>query len=136
MLIPEACKLVLEAGTHGKGGEIFVFDMGKPVRIADLARRMIKLSGAQDVDVKYTGLREGEKLYEEVLSTTENTLPSFHEKIRIAQVHEYDYDEVCQQIEALVSLSYTYDDMAIVRKMKEIVPEYISNNSKYSVLDK
>ena len=136
MLIPEACKLVLEAGTHGKGGEIFVFDMGKPVRIADLARRMIKLSGAQDVEVKYTGLREGEKLYEEVLSTTENTLPSFHEKIRIAQVREYDYDEVCQQIEALVSLSYTYDDMAIVRKMKEIVPEYISNNSKYSVLDK
>lgn len=136
MLIPEACKLVLEAGTHGKGGEIFVFDMGKPVRIADLARRMIKLSGAQDVEVKYTGLREGEKLYEEVLSTTENTLPSFHEKIRIAQVREYDYDEVCQQIESLISLSYTYDDMAIVRKMKEIVPEYISNNSKYSVLDK
>nr|WP_314754976.1 nucleoside-diphosphate sugar epimerase/dehydratase [uncultured Prevotella sp.] len=136
MLIPEACKLVLEAGTHGKGGEIFVFDMGKPVRIADLAKRMIKLSGAQDIEVKYTGLREGEKLYEEVLSTTENTLSSFHEKIRIAKVREYDYNEVCQQIESLIALSHTYDDMAIVRKMKEIVPEYISNNSKYSVLDK
>ena len=136
MLIPEACKLVLEAGTHGKGGEIFVFDMGKPVRIADLAKRMIKLSGAKNVEIKYTGLRAGEKLYEEVLSTTENTLPSFHEKIRIAKVREYDFKEVEAQINSLISLSHTYDDMAIVEKMKEIVPEYVSNNSKYSVLDK
>jgi len=136
MLIPEACKLVLEAGTHGKGGEIFVFDMGKPVRIADLAKRMIKLSGAENVEIEYTGLRAGEKLYEEVLSTTENTLPSFHKKIRIAKVCEYDYDEVSKQIDELIALSHTYNDMAIVEKMKEIVPEYISNNSKYSVLDK
>jgi len=135
MLIPEACKLVLEAGTHGGGGEIFVFDMGKPVKIADLAKRMIKLSGAKNIDIEYTGLRAGEKLYEEVLSTTENTLPSFHEKIRIAEVREYDYNEVNKQIEALIALSHTYNDMAIVEKMKEIVPEYVSNNSKYSVLD-
>lgn len=136
MLIPEACKLVLEAGTHGSGGEIFVFDMGKPVKIADLAKRMIKLSGAKDIEIKYTGLRAGEKLYEEVLSTTENTLPSFHEKIRITKVREYDYSEVSKQIDSLIALSHTYDDMAIVEKMKEIVPEYVSNNSKYSVLDK
>lgn len=136
MLIPEACKLVLEAGTHGSGGEIFVFDMGKPVKIADLAKRMIKLSGVKNVEIKYTGLRAGEKLYEEVLSTTENTLPSFHEKIRIAKVREYDFKEVEAQINSLISLSHTYDDMAIVEKMKEIVPEYVSNNSKYSVLDK
>lgn len=136
MLIPEACKLVLEAGTHGSGGEIFVFDMGKPVRIADLAKRMIKLSGAKNIEIKYTGLRAGEKLYEEVLSTTENTLPSFHEKIRIAEVREYDFNEVEKQIEELIELSHTYNDMAIVEKMKEIVPEYVSNNSKYSVLDK
>ena len=136
MLIPEACKLVLDAGTHGSGGEIFVFDMGKPVKIADLAKRMIKLSGAKNVEIKYTGLRAGEKLYEEVLSTTENTLPSFHEKIRIAKVREYDFKEVEAQINSLISLSHTYDDMAIVEKMKEIVPEYVSNNSKYSVLDK
>ena len=136
MLIPEACKLVLEAGTHGSGGEIFVFDMGKPVKIADLAKRMIKLSGAEHIEIKYTGLRAGEKLYEEVLSTTENTLPSFHEKIRIAEVREYDYNEVNKQIESLIALSHTYNDMAIVEKMKEIVPEYVSNNSKYSVLDK
>ena len=136
MLIPEACKLVLEAGTHGSGGEIFVFDMGKPVKIADLAKRMIKLSGAKNVEIKYTGLRAGEKLYEEVLSTTENTLPSFHEKIRIAKVREYDFKEVEAQINSLISLSHTYDDMAIVGKMKEIVPEYVSNNSKYSILDK
>ena len=136
MLIPEACKLVLEAGTHGSGGEIFVFDMGKPVKIADLAKRMIKLSGAKNVEIKYTGLRAGEKLYEEVLSTTENTLPSFHEKIRIAKVREYNFKEVEAQINSLISLSHTYDDMAIVEKMKEIVPEYVSNNSKYTILDK
>ena len=136
MLIPEACKLVLEAGTHGKGGEIFVFDMGKPVRIADLAKRMIKLSGAENIEIEYTGLRAGEKLYEEVLSTTENTLPSFHEKVRIAKVQEYDYDVVNQQIEQLLQISRTYDSMQIVKMMKSIVPEYISNNSVYSVLDK
>ena len=136
MLIPEACKLVLEAGTHGKGGEIFVFDMGKPVKIADLAKRMIKLSGAENIEIEYTGLRAGEKLYEEVLSTTENTLPSFHEKVRIAKVQEYDYDVVNQQIEQLLQISRTYDSMQIVKMMKSIVPEYVSNNSVYSVLDK
>lgn len=136
MLIPEACKLVLEAGTHGKGGEIFVFDMGKPVRIADLAKRMIKLSGAENIEIEYTGLRAGEKLYEEVLSTTENTLPSFHEKVRIAKVQKYDYDVVNQQIEQLLQISHTYDSMQIVKMMKSIVPEYVSNNSVYSVLDK
>lgn len=136
MLIPEACKLVLEAGTHGEGGEIFVFDMGKPVKIADLAKRMIRLSGAKNVKVEYTGLRAGEKLYEEVLSNTENTLPSFHEKIRIAQVREYNFEEINKQINELIGLSHQYNDMEIVAKMKEIVPEYVSNNSKYSVLDK
>lgn len=136
MLIPEACKLVLEAGTHGKGGEISVFDMGKPVKIADLAKRMIKLSGAENIEIEYTGLRAGEKLYEEVLNTTENTLPSFHEKVRIAKVQEYDYDVVNQQIEQLLQISRTYDSMQIVKMMKGIVPEYVSNNSVYSVLDK
>lgn len=135
MLIPEACKLVLEAGTHGQGGEIFVFDMGKPVRIADLAKRMIQLSGAKGVEVKYTGLRPGEKLYEEVLSTQENTIPSFNPKIRIARVREYEYEEVNRQIEELMAISNTYNDMDIVKKMKEMVPEYKSNNSVYSVLD-
>ena len=133
MLIPEACKLVLEAGTHGKGGEIFVFDMGKPVRIADLAKRMIKLSGAENIEIEYTGLRAGEKLYEEVLSTTENTLPSFHEKVRIAKVQEYDYDVVNQQIEQLLQISHTYDSMQIVKMMKSIVPEYVSNNNLFSI---
>ena len=136
MLIPEACKLVLEAGTHGKGGEIFVFDMGEPVRIADLAKRMIKLSGAKNVEIKYTGLRPGEKLYEEVLSTEENTKPSFHEKIRIAEVREYNFNDVEKEIDELMRISDTYDAMAIVAKMKEMVPEYVSNNSIYSQLDK
>ena len=136
MLIPEACKLVLEAGTHGKGGEIFVFDMGEPVRIADLAKSMIQLSGAKNVEIKYTGLRPGEKLYEELLSTEENTKPSFHKKIRIAEVREYDYSEVNKEIEDLISLSNTYVDMDIVAKMKAIVPEYKSNNSVFSKLDK
>lgn len=136
MLIPEACKLVLEAGTKGNGGEIFVFDMGEPVKIADLAKRMIALSGAKNVEIKYTGLREGEKLYEEVLNEQENTKPTFHEKIRIAQVREYNYDEVSSEIDELVELAKQYDNMAIVRKMKEIVPEYKSNNSVYEILDK
>ena len=135
MLIPEACKLVLEAGTMGNGGEIFVFDMGKPVRIADLAKRMILLSGAQNVEIVYSGLRPGEKLYEEMLSTEENTKPSFHEKIRIAAVREYDYEKVKKDIDELISVSTAYDDMATVKKMKEIVPEFISNNSIYSELD-
>ncbi len=136
MLIPEACKLVLEAGTHGHGGEIFVFDMGEPVKIADLAKRMIKLSGAKNVEIKYTGLRPGEKLYEELLSTEENTKPSFHEKIRIAEVREYDYESVNSEIEELIAIADTYDEMRIVAKMKKIVPEYKSNNSVYSQLDK
>lgn len=135
MLIPEACELVLEAGTKGEGGEIFVFDMGKPVRIADLARRMIELSGAKGVEIKYTGLRDGEKLYEEVLSESEATKPSFHEKIRIACVREYDWPDVSREIDALIAQSHTYDDMAVVASMKRLVPEYISNHSKYTVLD-
>ena len=135
MLIPEACKLVLEAGTKGNGGEIFVFDMGKPVRIADLAERMIRLSGAKDVKVEFTGLRAGEKLYEEVLNEEENTKPSFHEKIRIASVREYDYEAVSKDIDELIAISKNYDDMATVKKMKEIVPEFKSNNSVYEVLD-
>ena len=135
MLIPEACKLVLEAGTKGNGGEIFVFDMGKPVRIADLARRMIKLSGAKNVKIKYTGLRPGEKLYEEVLNELEGTKPTFHEKIRIAEVREFDFEEVNRQIDELIEISKQYDDMATVKKMKEMVPEYKSNNSKYEQLD-
>ena len=136
MLIPEACKLVLEAGTKGNGGEIFVFDMGQPVKIADLAKRMIALSNAKGVEIKYTGLREGEKLYEEVLNEMEGTKPTFHEKIRIAEVREYDFDEVSRDIDDLVALAKQYDNMATVRKMKEIVPEYKSNNSVYEVLDK
>ncbi len=135
MLIPEACKLVLEAGTKGNGGEIFVFDMGKPVKIADLAKRMIKLSGAKNVEIKFTGLRPGEKLYEEVLNELEGTKPTFHEKIRIAEVREYDFAQVCQDIDDLIELSKQYDDMATVKKMKEIVPEYKSNNSIYEKLD-
>lgn len=135
MLIPEACELVLEAGTKGEGGEIFVFDMGKPVRIADLARRMIELRGAKGVEIKYTGLRDGEKLYEEVLSESEATKPSFHEKIRIACVREYDWSDVSREIDALITQSHTYDDMAVVASMKRLVPEYISNHSKYTVLD-
>lgn len=135
MLIPEACELVLEAGTKGEGGEIFVFDMGKQVRIADLARRMIELSGAKGVEIKYTSLRDGEKLYEEVLSESEATKPSFHEKIRIACVREYDWSDVSREIDALIAQSHTYDDMAVVASMKRLVPEYISNHSKYTVLD-
>ena len=136
MLIPEACKLVLEAGTKGNGGEIFVFDMGKPVKIADLAKRMIKLSGAKNVEIKFTGLRPGEKLYEEVLNELEGTKPTFHEKIRIAEVREHDYEQVCKDIDELIEISKQFHDMETVRKMKEIVPEYKSNNSVYEELDK
>ena len=135
MLIPEACKLVLEAGTMGKGGEIFVFDMGAPVRIVDLAKRMIKLSGAQDVEIQFTGLRDGEKLYEEVLNDAEQTKPTHHPKIMIASVREYDYEEACRNESRLLEASHTFDDMAIVKIMKEIVPEYKSKCSKYEALD-
>ena len=135
MLIPEACELVLEAGVKGNGGEIFVFDMGKPVKIADLAQRMINLSGAKNVEIKYTGLRAGEKLYEELLNDKESTKPSFHEKIRIANVREYDYSEVERDIEELIEVSKQYDDMLTVKKMKDIVPEFKSNNSVYEALD-
>ena len=136
MLIPEACKLVLEAGTMGKGGEIFVFDMGKPVKIVNLAKRMIKLSGVKNVDIKFTGLREGEKLYEEVLKDSETTKPTVHPKIMIATVREYDYETALENEERLLKESYSFNDMEIVKIMKEIVPEFKSNNSKYEVLDK
>ena len=136
MLIPEACKLVLEAGTKGNGGEIFVFDMGKPVKIVDLAKRMIALSGAHNVEIKFTGLREGEKLYEEVLNELEGTKPTFHKKIRIAEVREYDFDEISKDIDELIEISKNYDNMATVKKMKAIVPEYKSNNSVYEQLDR
>lgn len=135
MLIPEACKLVLEAGTMGKGGEIFVFDMGKPVRIADLAKRMIALSGVDGIDIKYVGLRDGEKLFEEVLNDKEATIPTHHPKIMVAKVREYPYELARKNEEDLYQLSFTYDDMAIVKKMKEIVPEYKSQHSKYAELD-
>ena len=136
MLIPEACRLVLEAGTMGKGGEIFVFDMGEPVRIADLAQRMIDLSGAKNIEIKYTGLRDGEKLYEEVLNDAEQTKSTVHPKIKVAAVREYPYELALKNEKDLYELSLHYDDMAIVKKMKEIVPEYKSKHSKYEVLDK
>lgn len=136
MLIPEACRLVLQAGTMGHGGEIYVFDMGKPVRIADLAQRMIDLSGAKDIEIKYTGLRDGEKLYEEVLNDAEQTKPTSHPKIMVAQVREYPYELARKNEMQLHELSFTADDMEIVRKMKEIVPEYKSQHSKYQELDK
>ena len=136
MLIPEACKLVLEAGTIGKGGEVFVFDMGAPVKIVDLAKRMIKLSGAQNIDIEFTGLRDGEKLYEEVLNDEEITIPTVNNKIRVAKVREYDIDTVKEQIEQLVADSYDFDKMLTVKQMKQIVPEYKSNHSVYESLDK
>lgn len=135
MLIPEACKLVLEAGTMGHGGEIFVFDMGKPVKIADLARRMIRLSGATDIEIKFTGLRDGEKLFEEVLNEEETTKPTFHPKIKIATVREYDYADVCRAIDELYESSLKDDDMTIVRYMKRMVPEFKSRHSVYESLD-
>ena len=136
MLIPEACRLVLEAGTMGKGGEIFVFDMGEPVKIVDLAKRMIKLSGAKDIEIKFSGLREGEKLYEELLAAKENTKLTQHPKIMVAQVREYPYDLALKNEIELHELSKGFDDMVIVKKMKEIVPEYKSQQSKYQELDK
>ena len=136
MLIPEACRLVLEAGTMGKGGEIFVFDMGEPVRIADLAQRMIDLSGAKNIEIKFTGLRDGEKLYEEVLNDAEQTKPTVHPKIKVAAVREYPYELALKNEKDLYEISLRYDDMAIVKKMKEIVPEYKSKHSKYEALDR
>lgn len=136
MLIPEACKLVLEAGTMGKGGEIFVFDMGQPVKIVDLAKRMISLSGARNVEIEFTGLRDGEKLYEEVLNDKEGTFPTVNPKIMVAKVREYDYATACENERRLMEVSKTFDDMAIVKVMKEIVPEYKSRQSKYEILDK
>lgn len=136
MLIPEACKLVLEAGTMGKGGEIFVFDMGQPVKIVDLAKRMISLSGARNVEIEFTGLRDGEKLYEEVLNDKEGTLPTVNPKIMVAKVRKYDYATACENERRLMEVSKTFDDMAIVKVMKEIVPEYKSRQSKYEILDK
>ena len=136
MLIPEACKLVLEAGTMGKGGEIFVFDMGQPVKIVDLAKRMISLSGARNVEIEFTGLRDGEKLYEEVLNDKEGTLPTVNPKIMVAKVREYDYATACENERRLMEVSKTFDDMAIVKVMKEIVPEYKSRQGKYEILDK
>lgn len=135
MLIPEACRLVLQAGTMGHGGEIYVFDMGKPVRIADLAQRMIDLSGAKNIKILYTGLREGEKLYEELLASKENTIPTPHPNIMVAQVPEYPYEQALQNETELYRISKSFDEMAIVKKMKEIVPEFKSNNSKYEILD-
>ena len=135
MLIPEACKLVLEAGTMGNGGEIFVFDMGKPVRIVDLAERMIRLSGVKGIEIRFTGLRDGEKLYEEVLNEEETSKPTFHPKIKIAQVRAYDYADANLQIDALVHACAVEGDMQIVKRMKEIVPEFKSQHSKYEVLD-
>ena len=136
MLIPEACRLVLEAGVKGNGGEIFVFDMGEAVKISDLAKRMIKLSGAKDIEIKYTGLRPGEKLYEEVLSTEETTLPSFHEKIRIAKVKPFVYDIINAQVTEMGEKCDTLSDLELVKLMKDLVPEYISKNSVYEVLEK
>ena len=136
MTIPEACRLVLEAGSMGNGGEIYIFDMGKPVKIVDLAKRMISLSGRTDVKIEFTGLRHGEKLYEELLNVKELTKPTYHEKIMIATVREYDYDEVKQRIQKLIEVSYTYDQMQIVAAMKDIVPEFISKNSCFEALDK
>lgn len=136
MLISEACKLVLEAGTMGNGGEIFVFDMGNAVKIVDLARRMIKLSGAENIEIKFTGLRDGEKLYEEVLNNAETTLPTFNPKIKIAQVRKYDYEKANKEIDELVGSSYIKDDMQVVGIMKKIVPEFKSQHSKYEILDK
>ena len=135
MTIPEACQLVLEAGSMGKGGEIYIFDMGKPVRIADLAKKMIQLSGRTDVKIEFTGLRNGEKLYEELLATRENTKPTSHDKIMIANVREYDFDDVADEIDRLVESSYLFDPMRTVAKMKDLVPEFKSLNSPYSVLD-
>lgn len=139
MTIPEACQLVLEAGTMGRGGEIFIFDMGKAIKITDLAKKMIYLSGfepGRDIDIVYTGLREGEKLYEELLNNYEDTLPTHHSKIMIAKVKEYPYDEVDKFVDLFNDLVYDHNELKMVALMKELVPEYKSNYSRYEVLDK
>ena len=139
MTIPEACQLVLEAGASGKGGEIFIFDMGKSVKIVDLAKKMIKLSGLQlgkDIQIAFTGLRPGEKLYEELLANKENTIPTPHPQIMVAKVREYDHDEANTKINGFIELIKEQDNTAVVRLMKEIVPEFISQNSIYEELDK
>ncbi len=135
MTIPEACRLVLEAGSMGNGGEIYIFDMGKPVKIVDLAKRMISLSGRTDVKIEFTGLRHGEKLYEELLNVKELTKPTYHEKIMIANVREYDYEVAKAKIMELIEVSYGYDQMQIVAAMKGLVPEFISKNSCFEALD-
>lgn len=135
MLIPEACKLVIEAGTMGKGGEIYVFDMGQPVKIVELAQRMIRLSGAENIEIRYTGLRDGEKLYEEVLTSEETTLPTFHPKIKVAKVREYEFSKVSREIDDLINGVGGMDDMEIVTVMKRLVPEFKSHHSKYESLD-
>lgn len=136
MTIPEACQLVLEAGAMGKGGEIYIFDMGKPVKILDLAKRMIRLSGSRNIKIEFTGLRHGEKLYEELLNIAEHTKPTYHEKIMIADVREYEYEEVSRKVDALIHSSFEYDDMRTVKKMKEIVPEFRSINSPFEAVDR
>ena len=139
MTIPEACRLVLEAAFMGKGNEIFVFDMGTPVKIVDLARRMIELAGlvpGEDIEIQYTGLRPGEKLYEELLATKENVLPTNNAKIYRAQVREYDYNDICSVMSPLIALAIKVDKMGTVQMMKGIVPEFKSKNSEYEVLDK
>ena len=135
MTIPEACQLVLEAGSMGKGGEIFIFDMGQPVKIVDLAKKMIRLSGRTDIKIEFTGLRHGEKLYEELLATKENTKPTSHDKIMIANVREYDFEDVSNDVDSLIQCSYNFDSMATVARMKDMVPEFKSLNSQYSILD-
>jgi FlaA1/EpsC-like NDP-sugar epimerase len=139
MTIPEACRLVLQAGNMGKGGEIFLFDMGEPVKITELAKKMIRLSGLEldkDIQIKFTGLRPGEKLYEELLNSEENTLPTHHSQIMIGKTRIYDFDEISNHINELIALFKNQDNTSIVKKMKEIVPEYISQNSVYEKLDK
>ena len=138
MTIPEACQLVLEAGAMGKGGEIFVFDMGKSIKIVDLAKNMIKLSGLvpeKDIKIKFVGLRPGEKLYEEVLSDKENTLATHHKQILVAKVREYSLTEVNEEIKKLIALFNTQNNMDIVHQLKKIVPEFVSNNSEFERLD-
>jgi FlaA1/EpsC-like NDP-sugar epimerase len=139
MTIPEACQLVLEAGVMGKGGEIFIFDMGESVKILDVAKKMVKLSGltlGKDIQISFTGLRPGEKLYEELLATTENTLPTHHEKIMIAKVRSYDYDTVSQKLINMKQVLQLGDEMRIVTRLKELVPEFVSNNSRFEEIDK
>lgn len=136
MTIPEACQLVLEAGAMGNGGEIYIFDMGKPVKILDLAKRMVRLSGSKNIKIEFTGLRHGEKLYEELLNLAEHTKPTHHEKIMIADVREYEYEEVKSKVDTLIHTSYEYDDMRTVKRMKEIVPEFRSINSPFEAVDR